>query len=133
MTETTTRTAAGITEIGTVTVPVSDQDRAIDFYVDKLGFEKRADVPFGDGMRWIEMAPPGASTGIALMPPREGDPVGVETRIGLITADIDATHASVRAAGVKADDEVTRMGEPVPPMFFFDDQDGNRLFLVEAY
>ena len=41
-----------ITQIGLVMVPVADQDRALAFYVETLGFEKRADVPFGDGYRW---------------------------------------------------------------------------------
>ena len=45
---------------GTVIVPVSDQDRAIEFYVETLGFEKRADIPFGGGERWVEVAPAGA-------------------------------------------------------------------------
>ena len=49
-----------ITQVGRVMVLVSDQDRAIAFYVEKLGFELRADVPFGDGDRWVEVAPPGA-------------------------------------------------------------------------
>ena len=56
MSQTTTR----LSKIGTVVVPVSDQDRAIEFYVETLGFEKRADVPFGNGYRWVEVAPAGA-------------------------------------------------------------------------
>ena len=60
-----------IAQIGTVIVPVSDQDQALAFYVEKLGFEKRADIPFGKGDRWVEVAPPGADTTLALMPPQE--------------------------------------------------------------
>src|SRR5437588_2070668 len=86
MSETGTRTR--ITEVGRVIVPVSDQDRAIDFYVGQLGFEKRADTPYGDGARWIELAPPGGSTAIAVVHPREGDPVGRETGIALTSDDI---------------------------------------------
>jgi catechol 2,3-dioxygenase-like lactoylglutathione lyase family enzyme len=59
MAETTTKTR--ITQVGTVIVPVTDQDRAVDFYVEKLGFEKRSDTPFGRGDRWIEVAPAGAT------------------------------------------------------------------------
>jgi len=129
MAETETRTR--ITQVGTVMIPVSNQDRAIEFYVDKLGFEKRTDVPFGEGDRWVEVAPPGAATTIALVPPREGSSTGIETRVGLSTKDIDSDHASLRAQGVDADEAVMRMGDPVPPMFFFRDLDGNTLLIVE--
>ena len=112
-------------------VPVSDQDRAIEFYTDKLGFEKRADIPFGGGERWVEVAPRGAATSIALVPPREGRSTGVQTGVALTTSDIDADHASLRAKGVHADAEVMRMGDPVPPMLFFRDQDENTLFIVQ--
>src|SRR3954454_14491966 len=81
-------TKTAIAKIGVVCIPVSDQERAIDFYVDKLGFEKRADVPFGEGYRWVEVAPPGADTTIAIVPPPPGKPTGnVETGIGLATDD----------------------------------------------
>ena len=120
-----------ITQLGTVMIPVSDQDRAIDFYVGKLGFEKRSDTPFGHGERWVEVAPPGAATTIALVLPREGEPVGVDGRIGFTTEDIDADHASLKAQGVDVDEQIMRMGDPVPPMFFFRDDDGNRLLIVQ--
>ncbi len=128
----TTTTGTGISQIGTVIVPVSDQDRAIEFFVQKLGFEKRSDTPFGNGDRWVEVAPPGASTTIAIVPPREGDPVGVETRVGWATDDADASHASMLAQGVDVDAEVMRMGDPVPPMYFFRDPDGNKFMVVEG-
>jgi catechol 2,3-dioxygenase-like lactoylglutathione lyase family enzyme len=121
-----------ITQVGTAMVPVSDQDRAIDFYTQKLGFEKRADVPFGDGNRWVEVAPAGAATTIALVQPREGESAGVETRIAYSSADIDADHAGLKAAGVDVDEAVMRMGDPVPPMFFFRDLDGNRFLMVQS-
>ena len=129
MAETETRTR--ITQVGTVMVPVSDQDRALEFYVDKLGFEKRTDTPYGDGDRWVEVAPAGAATTIALVPPREGEPTGIELRMGLATKDIDADHADLRARGVDVDEAVMRMGDPVPPMFFFRDQDGNNILIVQ--
>jgi catechol 2,3-dioxygenase-like lactoylglutathione lyase family enzyme len=110
-------------------IPVSDQDRAIEFYVGTLGFEKRTDTPFGDGDRWVEVAPQGAATTIALVPPREGESTGIQTRVALSSQDIDADHADLRARGADVDD-VMRMGSPVPPMFFFRDQDGNQLFIV---
>jgi len=129
MTDTTTSTR--ITQVGTVIVPVSDQDRALEFFLDKLGFEKRLDVPFGDGDRWVEVAPPSAATTIAIVPPREGESAGIETRVAFATDDIDADHASLRARGVDADEAVMHMGDPVPPMFFFRDPDGNRFLIIE--
>jgi catechol 2,3-dioxygenase-like lactoylglutathione lyase family enzyme len=130
MTETATKTH--ITQVGTVIIPVSDQDRALEFYLDKLGFEKRSDSPYGKGDRWVEVAPPGAATTIALVPPRAGDPIGIDTHVGFTTDDVEADHASLRARGVEADAEVMRMGGPVPPMFFFRDPDGNRFLIVQT-
>jgi catechol 2,3-dioxygenase-like lactoylglutathione lyase family enzyme len=126
-----TEAGTRITQVGTVIVPVADQNRALEFYLDKLGFEKRADVPFGRGERWVEVAPPGASTTLALIPPREGEPTGIDTHVSFTTDDIEADHSDLRARGVDADEQIMRMGDPVPPMFFFRDQDGNRFFIVE--
>ena len=129
MTDTATKT--NITHVGTVIVPVSDQDQALEFYVDKLGFEQRADIPFGKGDRWLEVTPPGASTTVALIPPREGEPTGIDTHVAFTTTDVDADHASLRDRGIAVDEEVMRMGDPVPPMFFFRDLDGNRFLIVQ--
>src|SRR4051794_41699906 len=91
-------TSTRIAKIGTVVVPVTDQDRALAFYVDTLGFEKRMDVPFGPGYRWVEVAPAGADTTIAIVLPPEGKPAGDrETGIALNTDDIDALHAELKA------------------------------------
>jgi len=124
-------TTSRIGQINLVMIPSTDQDRSIEFYVKALGFEKRTDVPFGDRYRWVEVYPPRGTTGIALAPPREGDPAGIQTGISLTTEDIDATHAELRSSGVDVDAEVARMGEPVPPMFWFRDPDGNTLLIVE--
>jgi catechol 2,3-dioxygenase-like lactoylglutathione lyase family enzyme len=129
MTETTTKT--NIAEVGAVMVPVTNQDKAIEFYCGKLGCELRSDTPYAGDQRWVEVAPPGATTVIALVPPREGDPIGVDTRIGLNTSDIDADHADLRDNGVDIDAEVSRMGDPVPPLCWLRDQDGNTLMLVQ--
>jgi catechol 2,3-dioxygenase-like lactoylglutathione lyase family enzyme len=127
------KTKTRLSQIGTVIIPVSDQDRAIEFYVETLGFEKRADVPFGDGYRWVEVAPAEAATTIAIVPPPPGKPTGnVETGIALHTDDVDGDHADLAAAGVDVDPEVSRMGDPVPPMFWFRDPDGNTLMIVES-
>lgn len=127
-----TAEATTISQVSTVMIPVADQDEAIEFYTGKLGFEKRADTPFGDGNRWVEVAPKGGATTIALVQPMEGQETGIEARVALQSAAIDADHAALRERGVDVDPEVMRMGGPVPPMFFFRDQDGNRLLTVET-
>jgi len=120
-------------QVGRVCVTVSDTDRAIDFYVDTLGFEKVVDVPMGPDMRWVEVAVAGTPTTIALAPPPEGQAAGgSQTGICLDTTDVDADHASLKAAGVDVDDEVMRMGDPVPPMFWFRDPEGNVLLVVQT-
>jgi catechol 2,3-dioxygenase-like lactoylglutathione lyase family enzyme len=125
-------TTTHISKIGTVIVPVTDQERALEFYVQKLGFEKRSDTPFGSGDRWIEVAPADAVTTIAIpLPPAGQQAGGAQTGIALQTKDIDADHADLKARGVDVDAEVSRMGDPVPPMFWFRDPDGNTLMLVE--
>jgi catechol 2,3-dioxygenase-like lactoylglutathione lyase family enzyme len=126
-----TENATQITHVGTVMIPVNDQDRAIAFYTEKLGFQTRADTPFGKGDRWVEVAPPGATTTLALVTPREGESTGIDTRVGFTTEDADADHARLLARGVDVDEAVMRMGDPVPPMFFFRDLDGNRLLIVQ--
>ncbi|MFC6883826.1 MULTISPECIES: VOC family protein [Actinomadura] len=113
-----------ITQLATVGIHVADQEKAVEFYVRELGFEVRRDAPFGNG-RWIEVAPPGAATTIALVP--EGAPAGIR----LTTRDAGADHADLRARGVDADAEVMRMGPAVPPMFGVRDPDGNHLILIE--
>ena len=135
----------GIREVATVFVPVADQDRALAFYLDTLGFEKRADFRYGGGIRWVEVAPPGAEHAIALVSQDEGlARAGDETRCALASDDIEADHAALRAMGVDVDDEIAREGSsrsglsstdvrvanPVPPQFFFRDLDGNRFLVV---
>jgi catechol 2,3-dioxygenase-like lactoylglutathione lyase family enzyme len=124
-------TTSGITRLNLVIVPTADQDRSIAFYVDVLGFEKRTDIPMGDDYRWVEVYAPEGETGIALAPPPPGsDAAARETGITLATADIDATRAHLVANGVDAD-EVSRMGDPVPPLFSFRDPDGHSLMVVQ--
>ncbi len=120
-------------KVGTVVVPVSDQERAIAFYTDQLGLEIRTDIPFGNGYRWVEVAPGDAVTTIAIVPPPPGKPAGnSETGITLQTGDIDAAHADLKARGADVDAEVSRMGDPVPPLFWFRDPDGNTLMVAET-
>jgi catechol 2,3-dioxygenase-like lactoylglutathione lyase family enzyme len=127
------KTATRISKVGTVVIPVSDQDRAIEFYVETLGFEKRLDVPFGNGYRWVEVAAGDAETTIAFAPPPEGKPTGgVETGISLYTEDIEGYHSQLKAEGVDVDDEISRMGDPVPPMVWLRDPENNVLMIAEV-
>lgn len=135
-----------ISQVGTVFVPVADQDRALKFYLDNLGFEKRADFPYGEGSRWIEVAPPGAANTVSLVPPSEGKSAGGgETHCAFETEDIEADHATLRSRGVDVDAEIACIGKrrsglisieatianPVPRQFFFRDIDGNRFLIVQ--
>jgi catechol 2,3-dioxygenase-like lactoylglutathione lyase family enzyme len=126
-----TTAATQITEVHTVTVPVADQERALAFYVDKLGFEKRLDARYGQDQRWIEVAPAGAQTTIALPPTGGSVKPGIDTGIRLTTMDAEADHARLRERGVDVDAELLRFGEGVPPMFSLRDPDGNTLYVVE--
>ena len=124
-------TATRIGQISLVCVPTEDQDRAIEFY-ESIGFEKRADIPFGGKYRWVEVYPPEGPTGIALAPPPQGmELTPTQTGITLTTDDIDTTHAEMKSRGVDVDAEVSRMGDPVPPMFWFRDTSGHTLMVVE--
>ena len=128
----TTASKLNISKVGRVCVTVADTDRALDFYTGKLGFEKVVDEPMGPGMRWVEVAIAGTPTTIAIAPPPEGQQAGgSETGIILDTSDVDADHATLKAAGVDVDAEVTRYGGPVPPMFWLRDPDGNSLIIVQ--
>jgi len=127
-----TTTTTGLTTISLVCLPTPDQDKAIAFY-ESLGFEKRTDQPFGGGYRWIEVYPPDGTTGIALAPPPPGQAVEPSVSgITLATSDIDATHEAMKKLGVDVDAQVSRMGEPVPPMFWFRDPTGHTLLVVQA-
>src|SRR4051812_7802182 len=127
-----TVTTTGLGTISLVCVPTVEQDRAVEFY-ESIGFEKRTDEEFGGGYRWVEVYPPSGTTGIALAPPppQGGDIQPAQTGITLTTEDIDATHAAMKELGVDVDAEVSRMGEPVPPMFWFRDPTGHTLMVVE--
>ncbi len=124
-------TGSPITHLATVGVPVADQDRALAFYVGRLGFETRRDVSVPDGPRWIEVAPRGAAgTTIALVREDGELRAGVETGIRLVTRDADAAHGDLRAHGVDIGDVLRWPG--VPAMFAFRDPDGNGLEIIEG-
>lgn len=122
-----------ITNIAVVGVFVSNQDKALAFYVDKLGFELRADEPMGDGQRWLEVAPPGAATRIVLSLATEewgADRLGQFAGIVFEPDDVDATYRELAARGV----EFTETPSPQPwggVQAQFKDQDGNTFVIVK--
>ena len=117
-----------IIDVRTVAVAVTDQDRALSFYVDTLGFEKRLDAPISPTMRWIEVAPPGAGTSIALNG-ADDEQAKVDTGIRFVVPDAEAEHAAMRRVGIIVSDVIRWDG--VPPMYTVDDPDGNRFYVVE--
>ncbi len=119
---------SAISHIHAVIVPVDDQDAALAFYTGKLGFEVRVDGEFAPGQRWLEVAPPGAQTSLALVRPEQAEGV----RANFATADAAGDHAELLGEGVDADAELIDMGEYVPPMFGFRAPDGNGFRVVES-
>ena len=120
-----------ITDVMNIGVPVTDQDRALAFYTEKLGFQTRRDVPLPQfGGRWIEVAPAGATITLSLVPAREGVPAGIETGIRFATRDAASVHADLGARGVDVGKLLRWPG--VPAMFAFHDEDGNGLEIVEV-
>ncbi len=116
-----TRTKTSLSNIGVAMFAVADQDAALAFYTEKLGFEVRSDTRFGehDEMRWLEVAPPGSRARLALNPPMGGEPGG--SSIGVEAADVLGEHARLSALG----------GPGAPLMFMLRDPDGNVVVVVE--
>jgi lactoylglutathione lyase len=127
MTATTSPTR--VTRVRTVGVPVRDQDQALAFYTEVLGFDKSLDVNIGAGARWIEVTPSDGGATVALVAAKPGASAGVETGIRLCTADADAFRRHLLEHGASADEVLRWPG--VPPMFAFRDQDGNGLEIVQ--
>ena len=123
-----------LTKVGTITVQVSDQDKALEFYTQKLGFKKRMDMPMGPGMRWIEVAPPGAHTRILLYKASPQMPgadsyeeakarIGKNTGMVLESDNLLETFKDLKAKGVKIVDPPKK--QPYGWWGVFADQDGN--------
>jgi catechol 2,3-dioxygenase-like lactoylglutathione lyase family enzyme len=124
------RAHSAISKIDKVGISVADQGRAADFYVNTLGLEKRIDVSSPEG-RWLEVAPRGAGTTIALIARGSGPPAAAgETGLRFATDDASAEHDRLVALGVEADD-VLRLGPEIPTMFTLRDPDDNNLVIVE--
>jgi catechol 2,3-dioxygenase-like lactoylglutathione lyase family enzyme len=121
-----------ITHLGAVIIPTKDHDAAIAFWTEKLGFQKGTDVGYAGDQRWVEVAPPGGQTKVALAPlAPDGSGAGTVNNAGFATDDVEASHAELKARGVDVDDDILRLGDPVPPMFWFRDLEGNSLLVVE--
>lgn len=116
-----------ISDVTSVAVPVVDQEKAVRFYVDTLGFDVRLDVAVRDGGRWVQVAPPGAAVSVALV---AGARVGSDTGITLSSRDAGADHEALASAGVHVDELLRWPG--VPPMFTFRDVDGNQLKIMQV-
>src|SRR5215813_12051782 len=98
-------TQTTITDIGTVGIPVSDQDKALEFFVGTLGFEKRLDSRFNENFRWVTVAAPGASTSVALIAnPNTGADTGIRfvvlRRRGRVLSNARARHRHRRHAAL---------------------------------
>ena len=128
----TTHTQTTLTNIGVAMFTVSDQDAALAFYTEKLGFEVRADVRFGenDEMRWLEVAPPGSTARLALNPPMGNQPGGAG--IGVETPDVRGEHERLRSIGGVDMDPEPMAAPGAPLLFMLRDPDGNRVAVVEA-
>src|SRR5512142_3342000 len=96
-----------ITDIGTVGIPVSDQDKALEFFTGTLGFEKRLDLRAGEGLRWVTVAAPDAAVSVALICTAAagktgtagktgGAAVGQDTGIRFMVPDAEAEHTAMR-------------------------------------
>jgi lactoylglutathione lyase len=119
-------------EIGVAMFTVADQDAALAWYTEKLGFEVRSDTPFGENgeMRWLEVAPAGSHARLALNPPMGGAPGGGS--IGVETSDVLGEHRRLSAiGGIDVDPEPMRI-PGAPLMFMMRDPDGNNIAVVEA-
>lgn len=119
-------------DINVTMFTVADQDAAIAFYTEKLGFEVRADSRFGpnDEYRWVEVAPPGSHGRLALNPPMGGEPGG--SGVGIETTDVVAEHRRLTAiGGIDLDPEP----QPIPGaplLFMMRDPDGNHIAVVQS-
>ena len=106
-----------------ISVPVSDQQRAKDFYVNTLGFELRRESPFGEGTTWIEVAPVGAETALTLVNWFPTMQPGSMKGLVFMTDDIAADYAALTERGVVFAD--TPQQQPWGTFATFNDPDGN--------
>ena len=116
-----------ITHINVISLPVTDQDRTRDFYVDKLGFELVADTAMGPGTRWVQVRPRHGQASITLVNWFDTMPAGSVKGTVLETSDLDGDVAELQARGVTIDGGIQQA--PWGRFVTFDDPDGNGLIL----
>lgn len=116
-----------IAHINVISIPVTDQDRARDFYVNTLGFELVADTPMGQGMRWVQVRPRHGQASITLVNWFDTMPAGSVKGTVLETSDLDGDVAELQARGVRVDGGI--QAAPWGRFVTFDDPDGNGLVL----
>jgi predicted enzyme related to lactoylglutathione lyase len=117
-----------IRKVKFISIPVRDQDRALEFYVSTLGFTLLTDQPMGPGQRWIEVRPPKGDSGVALFtPPGQEDRIGTFTGISLECDDVQKTYDELTAKGV----EFAKLPktEPWGVMAILKDSEGNQIVL----
>lgn len=119
-----------ITHIQLLSLPVSDQDRARDFYVDVLGFDLLRDNQMGSDARWVQVAPKGAHTSITLVTWFPTMPTGSVKGTVLETDDLEGDVGHLRAKGVVIEDGIQE--QPWGRFVTFDDPDGNGIVLQET-
>jgi catechol 2,3-dioxygenase-like lactoylglutathione lyase family enzyme len=120
--------------VATVFLPVTDQERSLAFFRDQLGFDVHSDTDYGEGIRWIEVVPPGSTTVIALSGPSDwspGDKAGDRAPFSFHTDDLDAAVITLSERGVRFDDPI-RLPSPAPSMAYFYDPDGNKMLLIQS-
>ena len=116
-----------IRQVQLFSLPVTDQDRARDFYTGTLGFELVADTPMGPDQRWVQVRPPGAATSITLVTWFPTMPPGSVKGTVLETEDLDGDVAVLRSRGVVIDGGI--QDAPWGRFVTFEDPDGNGLIL----
>ncbi len=117
-----------IKQIKFVSIPVRDQNRALDFYTEKLGFTIITDQPFDEQQRWIELRVPKAETRVVLFtPPGEEGRVGAMMNMSYACDDIEKTYEELKGRGV--DFEGPPEKQPWGTYAMFRDSEGNRFVL----
>lgn len=116
-----------ITNIQLLSVPVTDQDRARDFYVDTLGFDLVSDTTMGPGQRWVQVRPKGAQTSITLVTWFESMPAGSLQGLVLETDDLQGEIDTLGTRGMTIAEEI--QDAPWGRFVTFTDPDGNGLIL----
>ncbi len=109
-------------------IPTRDQDRALAFWTERMGFQVATDQPFGEGQRWIELRIPGADTRLVLFtPPGQEARIGTFQGISFQTDDIDAAYAQMVERGVETNGPPKK--ESWGSSVIFKDSEGNGFVL----